>query len=78
MKEVCENTTVCLKSPGDKKGKTTLASKHCYAAEDEDLQGNSVVKEEEDGGGGRGSNQVVTRTSPPPCGLQHVGLLLIY
>ena len=51
MKEVCENTTVCLKSPGDKKGKTTLASKHCYAAEDEDLQGNSVVKEGGDGGG---------------------------
>ena len=39
--------------------------------------GVSAVKEE-DGKRGRGSNQVVTRTSPPPCGLQHVGLLLIY
>ena len=76
MKEVCENTTVCLKSPGDKKGKTTLASKHCYAAEDEDLRGFSSERRRR--WRGRGSNQVVTRNSPPPCGLQHVGLLLIY
>ena len=62
MKEVCENTTVCLKSPGDKKGKTTLASKHCYAAEDEDLRG--LVLKEVGGGWGRGG--LIRWSQEPP------------
>ena len=45
-KEICENSTVCLKSLGDKKGKTTLASKHCYAARGRRFAG---VKEGKEG-----------------------------
>ena len=66
-KEICENSTVCLKSLGDKKGKTTLASKHCYAARGRRFAGVKEGKRggDEIGGGGRvRSNQVVTRTSP--------------
>ena len=72
MKKVCENSTVCLESPSDKREKQLWRQNIAM----QQRMKISSERRREDGGG---SNQVVTRTSPPPCGLlQHVGLLLIY